>query len=207
MENINQKVAGIIGYYGLSEWWLTTFTEEERKYINYQVRTMRAGPNALIEGTPIIITNSTHNNVSFFLINLTGWFRKPKDNSIARRIASKAFELAEDIEDIGASLAWIIRSNYYARDQVPDAIENVVSACKRYIEIAPLLAKKHIKQYPGLNLGRHEGYNRYTILLEKSKKYTEVIQLCEEAKHQGWEGDWDKIIERCKNRINSTARK
>jgi len=91
------KVAGIIGYYGLSDWWFNSFTEDERKFINYRVRTLRAGPNALIEGTPFIITNSTHNTVSSFLINLAFWFRTPKDNSICRRIAVKAFELAEDI--------------------------------------------------------------------------------------------------------------
>jgi hypothetical protein len=202
MSNVTPKVAGIIGYYGLSEWWFNTFTEDERNYINYRVRTMRAGPNALIEGTPFIITNSTHNNVSSFLINLTFWFRTPKDNSIARRIALKAFELAEDIDDIGWSLAWIIRLHYYARNQVPDALERVISACKQYIEIAPLLAEKHKKQYPRLNLGKHEGFNRYTILLEKNRNYSEAIQLCEEAKRQGWKGDWNKRIERCTKRLS-----
>jgi hypothetical protein len=195
----NAKVAGFIGHLGLSEWWFNTFTEDERNYINYRVRNMRAGPNALVEGTSI---TSTHPNVSSFLSNLTFWFRKPQDNSIARRIALKAFELAEDVEDIGWSLAWIIRLYYYARDQLPDALERVISACKQYIEIAPLLAEKHKKKYPRLSLGKHEGYNRYTILLEKSRNYSEAIQLCEEAKRQGWKGDWDKRIERCTKRLS-----
>ena len=202
MSNVTPKVAGIIGYYGLSDWWLNTFTEDERNYINYRVRTLRAGPNALIEGTPFIPTRSTHNNVSFFLNNLTFWFRKPKDNSIARRIALKAFELAKDIEDIGSSLGWIIRSHYYARDKEPDALEQTISACKEHIRIAPLLAEKHKKQYPNLSLGKHEGYDRYVILLEKGKNYSEAIRLCKEAKRQGWKGDWDKRIERCTTRLS-----
>ena len=70
-----QRVGGLIGYWGLSDWWLNTFSVEERSYINYQVRTMRGGPNALTEGTPFVVTNSTHKNGSFFLVNLVNWFR------------------------------------------------------------------------------------------------------------------------------------
>lgn len=110
--NDSPKVAGYIGYYGLSEWWFSTFSEEERDYINYRVRTMRAGPNALIEGTPFVSTYSTYDNVSFFLIILTSWFKHPKDNSIARRIALKALELADNIDDISWSLEQIIRLYY-----------------------------------------------------------------------------------------------
>jgi len=206
-----QKVAGYIGYWGLSDWWLSTFSEEERSYIKYKVRTMRAGPNALTEGTPFIITNSTHNNVSFFLVNLVNWFREPKDNSIARRIAMKALELAEEVEDISYSLSWIIRLYYQVRDNEPGALELVENSCKRYIAITPLIVENRIqryqREYPNLPtekyipLSKHEGYNYYVIILEKRKEYAEVIRLCGEAKAQGWAGDWDKRIHRCSKRL------
>jgi len=90
---------------------------------------------------------------------------------------------------------------FFTRNQVPDALEQVISACKQQIEIAPLLAEKHKKEYPKFDLGMHEGYNRYTILLEKNRNYLEAIKLCEEAKQQGWKGDWDARIKRCTRRL------
>jgi hypothetical protein len=205
--NDSPKVAGIIGYYGLSEWWFSTFSEEERNYINYQVRSMRAGPNALIEGTPWINPDTSRYGVSFFLNNLTFWFRHPKDNSVARRIALKAYELADDLDNISAALGWIIRLYYPVRETVPDAFDLVISSCQHHIGIAPLLADRHKINYPSLSLGKHEGYNRYVIILEKQGQYDEVIRLCAEAKQHGWLGDWDKRIERCTKRLSRITEK
>jgi hypothetical protein len=203
-----KKVAGYIGYYGLSEWWFGTFSEEERNHIIYRVRTMRAGPKALIEGAPYI-GRSTHSNVSFFLINLAHWFRRPEDTSIGRRIIFKAYALAEDIIDVGWSLEWIIRLYYPVRDQVPGTLKQVIDACKQHIEIAPRLAEWQQTQYPRTvqkyGLGKHEGYSRYVIILEKKKEYGEAIRLCQEAQQQGWAGDWDKRIERCRKRLNKSG--
>jgi hypothetical protein len=199
------KVAGYLGYYGLSDWWFNTFSEEERNYINHRFLT-HAGPNALIEGTPYIVRNSTHNNISYFLIGLTYWFRKPKDNDIGRRIALKSYELAEDVVDISWSLDWIIKLNYYVRDTVPGALDLVIAACKHQIALAPLVADTLKKEHFYRTLHKHEGYYRYTIILEKNHEYPEVIRLCEEAKKQGWEGDWDKRIERCSKRLSNKSR-
>jgi hypothetical protein len=217
----SQKVAGMIGIYGLSEWWFNTFSEEERNYMNLRYRT-RAGPNALIEGTHWTNPDSIHYGVSFFLNNLTFWFRHPKDNSIARRIAFKAYELAEDIENISSALGWIIRLYYPVRDTVPGALDLVIASCKHQIALAPTLIetknnkyrfvrspevaeiRKEKYIYPALH--KHEGYNRYTIILEKNHEYAEAIRLCEEAKKQGWEGDWDKRIERCSKRLSNKSR-
>ena len=39
-------------------------------------------------------------------------------------------------------------------------------------------------------------------VVEKQGDYKEVIRLSKEAKEMGWEGDWDKRIERCLKRLN-----
>jgi hypothetical protein len=207
MEQLNnqQKVGGYIRNWGLAEWWFDTFTNEEREYINYRVRTWRAGPDTLIIGNPRIDYKSTHSNVSYFLIGLVNWFKAPKDNSIARRIALKAYELAEEIEDISWSLNWVIRLHFYARKTVPGVMDLVIKCCQHQIALAPLVVEKHRRQLGSSPIGHHEGYNHYVIYLEKQKKYSEVIRLCKEAKEQGWTRESDKRIERCSRKLNGNS--
>jgi len=207
----NEKQAGLIGYWGLSDWWQTSFSEEEKDYITYRVRTMRAGPRALTEGTPFIPTNSTHNSASFFLVNLINWFTAPRDNSIARRIALKALDLAIDVDDVASSLKWIIRLYHKARKTVPSALVVVEKSCKQLINLTPDILEKrkdyYELRYPSFHpdqyapLGNNVGYDYLVIILEKRKEYSEVIRLCTEAKNQGWEGNWDQRIDRCKKRL------
>lgn len=47
-------------------------------------------------------------------------------------------------------------------------------------------------------LPQHPGFQRLAINAEKAKDYGRAIELCQEAKRQGWNGDWDKRIERCR---------
>jgi hypothetical protein len=48
----------------------------------------------------------------------------------------------------------------------------------------------------------HTGYTQLVIILKKQKKYSEIINLCERAKKEGWSGDWDKRIEFAKKQLN-----
>jgi hypothetical protein len=197
-----QKIHGFIGMFGLADWWLNTFTEEEKRCILYRVRNWRIGPNVLLEGDFSWmgkIPSTRPSTASSFLSLLA--FNLRRDHSIARRIALKASELAENVEDIYDALGWLIRLYYPVRNSVPEALDIVIASCKHSIALAPLLAYQHRKEYPRLGLGKHEGYNRYVIILEKNHDYSEAIRLCEEAKHEGWMGDWDIRIERCNKRL------
>ena len=49
-------------------------------------------------------------------------------------------------------------------------------------------------------LPMHLGFQRLAINAEKAKDYGRAIEVCEEAKRQGWNGDWDKRIERCQTK-------
>jgi hypothetical protein len=39
--------------------------------------------------------------------------------------------------------------------------------------------------------------------MEKQKNYEETIRLSNIAKSQGWNGDWDKRIEKCKKKMKT----
>ena len=198
--SMDQKVDGLIGHFCLAEWWISSFTEHERKYILYRVRTWRAGPDALIKGDMSFLKSS---DPASFLNNLTFSLRRPEDNSIARRVAQKALETATEPRDIHSALLWTIRLNYYVRDSVPGALDIAIAACKRQIELAQTIADKHRINYPSgkIPLGEHDGYAHLVKILEKRHEYTEVIRLSEQANMQGWKGDWDKRIERCNRRL------
>ena len=46
---------------------------------------------------------------------------------------------------------------------------------------------------PG-KLYQHTGYNQLCIIREKQGKWSEVLQLAEQAKTEGWIGDWEEIF-------------
>ena len=82
--------AGFIKYFGLTDWWLTTFTVEEREKIVSTFQPLGGPPDSLTAGD---VTYSNGTAVGL-LSPLAGWFRNAEDRSIAYRIIEKAEELA-----------------------------------------------------------------------------------------------------------------
>jgi hypothetical protein len=197
------KIRGYIGYFGLSGWWIKTFTEDEKKYIveRYKRYHPRLGADSLLQGDALAAEYYT---ASSYLNFVTSIFKKPNDNTIARKIAKKALELAKEPYELHQALKWTIIHNYKVRDKEPGALDLVISACKQQIQNTPRYMIEFRKRYPSLSFRDHEGYIYLVKILEKQKKYLEAIRLIEEAKQQGWIGDWEKIIERCQIRVKKT---
>ncbi len=89
------KVNGLIKFYSLEDWWLSTFTPQEQKYIDEHFQPMGDAPHSLTQGeyTSISLPKSS------FLNSLMTWFRSNADSSIATRIRNKLIEV-EDEEPI-----------------------------------------------------------------------------------------------------------
>ena len=87
-----KKVEGAIASYGLQEWWLTAFTDDEREYIDSRYQPMGAAPHTLTQGPA---TSTTH-PAPEFLNGLNTWFRSAQDASIAERIHRKLTDLARE---------------------------------------------------------------------------------------------------------------
>ena len=88
---------------------------------------------------------------------------------------------------------------YYREREKPGYLDMAVSACKDQISIAPA-ASKAFKEEEGWQPG-HKGYNQLAIIFEKEGRFQEAINLSQQAKSQGWDGDWDKRIARCDNKL------
>lgn len=87
------KVEGLLGYYGLGEWWLATFSQAERDAIEarYQPMGARPGNSPLTHGRVRSMSQTTVD----FLSGLASWFRKVDDATIAQRIREKMDELTQ----------------------------------------------------------------------------------------------------------------
>jgi len=195
------KIGGAIGYYELTEWWLSNFSDSERDYIVKTVSPMGSSGESLIIGKIDYISQST----SRFLFDLAGWFKKEADRTIAFRFLEKAEELLSEnsnIFDIHFFYQRKIETYYKHREIEPEALEIAIDACEKQIEIAPKAKKAFLETYKDSPMPSHVGFKQLAIIKEKEKKYEEAINLCKEALKQGWSGDWEKRIERYSKKIN-----
>jgi tetratricopeptide (TPR) repeat protein len=197
------EIKGEIRYFGLADWWLEAFTEEERKYIEKTYKPMGAGGDySLIKGNISFSSAS----VGTFLSGLSTWFaRTEKDRNIARRILGKSLEVVDpknDILGLHFTYSTLIEAWYRDRDSLPNALDEAIKACQGQIAIAPKAARAFKKEYPESPLPSHVGFTQLTIIYDKQGRHAEAIQVAQQAKQQGWVGDWDKRIERYQKKLN-----
>ena len=192
-----KKVHGTIGYFGLSDWWLSELTEAERKQIQDRFEPLGFSKDSLTKGQ----ISSTSESVVGFLSGLASWFSKEEDRHIAYKLIQKGEELSSKgcaVLDVHFLYQTKIEISYKEREK-PDGLESTVAACEQQISIAKKAAVAFKKKY-GQPLPSHKGYDQLAIIREKQKNYFEAIRVSEQALAAGWTGDWEKRIERCKKR-------
>lgn len=197
----NKKIEGYIGYFGLVDWWLSEFTPEERSHIEDVYHPMGSDPDKkpLTQG----VFDYTSATASSALSGAASWFLGPNDRHIAKKLLEKAWELNRDSETIKIKNildAHFILSEmitvYYRDREDPAMFTKAVDACRKQIALAPQAKKEFLKEYPTQALPSHRGYEQLIIILDKKGEAQEAIVLCNQAKEQGWDGDWDRRIER-----------
>jgi hypothetical protein len=91
----SKPIQGEIGYFKLADWWMTAFSDSERKHIEsifQPISTFQSIGSSLTSG----VINSTTETAVGLLSALAGWFQKPEDLTIAQKILNKAMELSKD---------------------------------------------------------------------------------------------------------------
>lgn len=200
-----EVIEGEIGYFGLGEWWLSTFSPDEREYIERSVKPFRVGTGGsdsnsrpLTQGK-IASTGTTACNV---LSGIPVWLKRPEDLSIARRCFEKAEEVGRDnVLDLHFLYLQMIRIFYGFRDFDPSLLDEAVEACEKQIAIASRAAKAFLSSGLFAKLPEHTGYKQLSIIYEKQGRFSEALQLSERAQREGWNGDWEKRIARLRTKL------
>lgn len=199
LSNKKSELKGYIGYYGLQDWWLSAFTKEDRGHIEEIFQPMGSEPDSKPLTQREI--SSTSQTAAGLLQALAGWFNNPRDREIAKKIIAKAEEFSPtggNVLDRHFTLSEKMVIYYRERETSPGAMEIAIKTCREQIALAPQAAKAFLKEYPHQPLPAHAGYRQLRIILEKQGKFDEAIELCEQAKQQGWADNWDKMIETLK---------
>lgn len=198
LNKLQKRVKGSIGYFGLGEWWLSTFSDEERRYIQSKYQPMGSSGDSLTTGE-ISYNNETAVRLLYIL---ACWLSKKEDRPIAYKMLEKAEELVKadtPVLDIHFLYSQKITIYYKGREK-PDFMARAIEACKQQIELAQAAAKAFKTEWRNSSLPAHKGYEQLAIILEKQKRFEEAIELCTMAEEQGWAGDWGKRIGRLKRK-------
>lgn len=189
---------GYIAYYDLGDWWESEFSDDERDFMVEQYQPMGGELGSLINGS---IGRSSQSVVAF-LSGLSGWFKKKENCHLAQRIVLKAENLAGDRAPVlDRHFLYLAKIEaFYPDRQNEVSYEQAVNACRDQIGLSKQAARAFKKEYGDDILPSHTGYKQLAIVLEREKRFQEVIELCAQAKKEGWSGDWDKRIARCKGK-------
>lgn len=217
------SIKGEIGYHGLADWFVKTFTPEEQRGMEELYRAKYDDPRVTLTRGDIGAAPDTSRLLSF----LTDLAKEFQDfPHIAQRILRRGLDSigsTTDIVQVHFYYGTIIEIAYHERDSLPGALDTAIRFCERQISIAPavMASMKHRHeeteqrrmerhrimgklrnwkpcQFPATS---HRGFEQLCIIREKQKNYAEVIRLAQMARQQGWNGDWDKRVARCQKKL------
>lgn len=194
-----EKIEGYLRCFSLEYWWLTTFSESEQRYIENTIAPNEQG-SYLTKGG-ILGTSQTKLRL---IGSLATRFGKEDGPYLFKKIMDEAEKLLQEnhsVTDAHFVYQQKLETWYKNHGRWPNAVEETKQACRQQIAISERAAKKFRKEYEGIDLPRHAGYQQLSRILEEEENFTEVVKLCHEAQVQGWAGDWKKRAERCRKKM------
>lgn len=191
-EHTELGVEGELAYFGLASWWSGLFTKSQRDHVEKMFRS----PDLSAQGKPLATGHKpgSFRTAAGFLTALAANLRdETEDRTLAMRVLSKAEERAKTEEDIfGLHLTYqeMIRLHCRWRERYPESVDLLFGVCHKQMAIAPEAAKAFGAQHPQEPLPIHAGFQMMAILLEKQESYGPAIEICKQARFQGWSGNW-----------------
>ncbi|MCC6368181.1 MAG: hypothetical protein IT165_32045 [Bryobacterales bacterium] len=199
--------SGLIGLFGLTDWWSSFFTPAERdrievEYTRGRLTTGSTNLHPLTSGkvlhTSITSTRLLHEIgcAAYGTVRekALGVFDKAEKDGQSKLRLNPTYVL--DLHFLYHSM---IQLNYRDREKFPDALQLAVDAYRKQISIAPRAAEVFKREWRLVPLPL--GFWQLAVILEKRRNYAEAVELAMQALQQGWDGDWEKRIARCKRRM------
>lgn len=83
-----------------------------------------------------------------------------------------------------------VKTYYQKVERESKEHDKIIKTCKDQIANAKKTADALLFANPNEPLPIHSGYNKLILILEKKREYKAIVELCQQAKEQGWQGDW-----------------
>jgi len=186
------NIGGEIGFFRLEAWWLSAFSDVERKHVEalYYHPGLVKGKRPLTRGRG----PSVYPTVCDLLIAMARpLVRRAEDRGLASRILGKSEDCA-----IAKGNMIALHFTYEAMLQLHekwkklfgDAEDAAFAACYKQVRIAEAVLEALHDRYPMRPLPVHGGYELMVTLLTEGENYAQAMTICATAKSQGWPGDW-----------------
>ncbi|TXF77321.1 hypothetical protein [Chryseobacterium sp.] len=192
----SRNVEGLIKFYKLENWWFDTFNDFQRNRIANSYKTF----GTVHLSQPLIKGKQIDSRPDFiFLLNLSQFFNTKADFDLSFPMIKEAEQrFNEDVEvlELHFYFGEILSFYYKLRDNAEFYEKAKIYALKQ-IDLSNKSKNAFLHEKYG-TLPMHLGYKQLCIILEKEKKISEAIEIAEKAKKEGWDGDWDKRIEKLK---------
>lgn len=185
-----QPVGGDIAFFGLSDWWMYEFTDDERNLIRSTYSPLGIPGYQIDKGD---VTASTQ-SVASFASNLAGWFNKEDNRHIGYKFLRKADEYRNtDMPPLSLHFAMQARCQFFYRwrDHDEYALDAAIEACERGIAVSKEAAAEMARQWGRVDVSHH-CFTQLAIIEEKRGNFQRAIDLCNAAEADGWLGDWEK---------------
>lgn len=177
------------------DWWRNAFTQEERRQIEDTFQP--------IGGIPAETLARSEDPSD--LANLAGYLKTEALRHLGYRVLDRAESLlTPSTRTLSRHFYLQERGDFYYRwrDVDEGAFEQSISAYERQVSMAGEALKAFKAGPDGGFIPAHAGYRQLRIVREKQGDYAAALQLCEQAKQEGWSDDWDKHIARIKKKCS-----
>jgi hypothetical protein len=194
---------GELGYFGLTTWWMSSFSKAERDYMEAAFRTaaMPAGAKPLTRDRGLVTFPTAAALLTVLGDRLS---EKPEDRDLASRVLFQAERRASAEDDVlGRHFVYhqMIRLHVRWKGRFTDAVDLTFDACYKQIQLAPDTARVLRQMRPDAPLPTHLGYQQASALLEQEERYEAAIELCRQAQSGGWDGNWSWRIQRLTRKL------
>ncbi len=172
------RVDGLLAYYGLQEWWFSSFSDNEREYIDNRYQPMGFQLHSLTKG----IISETNISAPEFLNGLKTWFSNTSDPTICERIHLKLISISKGHP--------IERPGYFDRRHYTTYIldvENLIN--DRNLENAEKLLLNLVEATESENALKGEGvapwyYEELARIYRKQKIFRKEVDILEDSQNK-----------------------
>jgi hypothetical protein len=113
----------------------------------------------------------------------------------------KAVNACKEQIDISAEAAyWLYAEGDFERKQIEQ--EYGMTPIEHWRKIRAESGLPIDEEHDPCGMPEHTGYKQLCIICEKQGFWDEVINIAEQAKEEGWRGDWDKRIEKAQKNLD-----